>query len=175
MRQVEDQRAHMRQPRLIAAPQRLPDQRADLGADAVKRRHRCKQRIKHGRAHRLVMLAGLAKIKADTVALGRYMPAHPLIGRFAAMIEPTDLEARRRRAKFRAWHRGMKEMDLLLGGYADAHVNQMDAEDLTTFEVLMEVLDRDLFKWFTGEGPVPAEYDTPLFRTICAYHQIELT
>ncbi|WP_370319178.1 succinate dehydrogenase assembly factor 2 [Oricola sp.] len=86
-----------------------------------------------------------------------------------------DIDARRRRAKFRAWHRGMKEMDLLLGQYADAHVATMTAEDLDGFESLLEVLDRDLFKWFTGEGPVPVDHYTPLFRAICSHHGITLT
>jgi len=85
-----------------------------------------------------------------------------------------DIDARRRRAKFRAWHRGMKEMDLLLGQYADAHVATMSADDLDCFEELLEVLDRDLFKWFTGEGPVPAEQDTQVFRAICTHHGIDL-
>ena len=88
--------------------------------------------------------------------------------------EYIDLDARRRRAKFRAWHRGMKEMDLLLGKYADAHVGTMTAEELDTFDALLEVLDRDLFKWFTGEGPLPADRDTPLFRAICRFHEIDL-
>lgn len=86
-----------------------------------------------------------------------------------------DLDARRRRAKFRAWHRGMKEMDLLLGKYADAHVDAMSADEMEDFESLLEVLDRDLFKWFTGEGPVPADRDTPLFRAICRFHEIQLS
>lgn len=85
-----------------------------------------------------------------------------------------DIDARRRRAKFRAWHRGMKEMDLLLGGYADAHLETMTSDDIADFEVLLEILDRDLFKWFTGEGPVPADQDTPLFRAICRHHGIEI-
>lgn len=88
---------------------------------------------------------------------------------------PIDLHARRRRAIFRAWHRGMKEMDLLLGSYADAYAPEMTETELADFEVLLEVLDRDLFKWFTGEGPVPAEQDTTLFRSICRFHQIELS
>ena len=73
------------------------------------------------------------------------------------MTDAPDIDARRRRARFRAWHRGMKEMDLLLGGYADAHIEAMTPDDLAIFETLMEILDRDLLKWFTGEGPVPAE------------------
>ena len=91
------------------------------------------------------------------------------------MTDAHDIEVRRRRARFRAWHRGMKEMDLLLGGYADAHVETMDAGDLLAFEVLMEIIDRDLLRWFTGEAPVPADHDTPMFRAICAFHKIELT
>lgn len=86
-----------------------------------------------------------------------------------------DLSARRRRAAFRAWHRGMKEMDLLLGRYADEHVARMDDAELAEFETLLEVLDRDLFKWFTGEAPVPAQQNTPLFRSICRFHRIELS
>lgn len=122
------------------------------------------------------MFSHWAKIKADRIALGRYMRSHSRsLDVFAAMTCSTDLEARRRRAKFRAWHRGMKEMDLLLGGYADAYADAMDEDTLAAFEVLMEVIDRDLFKWFTGEGPVPAEHDTQLFRAICAHHKIELT
>ncbi|WP_306119385.1 MULTISPECIES: succinate dehydrogenase assembly factor 2 [unclassified Roseitalea] len=91
------------------------------------------------------------------------------------MTAPSSLDHRRRRARFRAWHRGMKEMDLILGGYADAHVAAMDAQALAEFEALMEILDRDLVKWFTGESPVPAAHDTALFRAICAHHRIELT
>lgn len=91
------------------------------------------------------------------------------------MTQEMTLDARRRRARFRAGHRGMKEMDIVLGGYADAHAGAMDAETLDAFELLLEVNDRDLFKWFMGEAPVPAEQDTPLFRAICAFHAISLS
>lgn len=91
------------------------------------------------------------------------------------MPRQMTLDARRRRARFRAWHRGMKEMDIILGGYVDAHVDAMEHAELDDLEILMEVLDRDLFKWFTGEAPVPAEHDTPLFRAICAHHDITLS
>ncbi|MEO1747994.1 MAG: succinate dehydrogenase assembly factor 2 [Pseudomonadota bacterium] len=84
-----------------------------------------------------------------------------------------SLENRRRRAIFRAEHRGMQEMDIILGKYAKERVPFMNESDLSEFERLMEILDRDLFKWFTGEGPVPAGQDTPLFREICDFHGIE--
>ncbi len=91
------------------------------------------------------------------------------------MNQQLSLDARRKRARFRAWHRGMKEMDMILGGYADAKIDAMEAGELDVFEQLMEALDRDLFKWFTGEGATPDEFDTPLFRKICKFHQIELS
>lgn len=91
------------------------------------------------------------------------------------MTESISLDARRKRARFRSWHRGMKEMDMILGGYADAYIQDMAESDLTIFEDLMENLDRDLFKWFTGEGPVPTEFDTALFREICTFHKIDMT
>ena len=84
-----------------------------------------------------------------------------------------SLENRRRRAIFRAEHRGMQEMDIILGQYAKERVPFMGESDLVEFERLMEILDRDLFKWFTGEGPVPEDQDTPLFRAICEFHGIE--
>jgi antitoxin CptB len=90
------------------------------------------------------------------------------------MSDQMPLDKRRRRARFRAWHRGMKEMDLLLGGYVDHHAETLSHEDLDELEVLMEVLDRDLFKWFTGEASVPADHDTVMFRKICAWHKIDL-
>lgn len=90
------------------------------------------------------------------------------------MSEQITIEARRKRARFRAWHRGMKEMDMILGGYADAKIDQMELSDLLVFEELMDALDRDLFKWFTGEGPTPPEFNTPLFKAICEFHKIKL-
>lgn len=90
------------------------------------------------------------------------------------MNEHITLDARRKRARFRAWHRGMKEMDMILGAFADAKVDELTLEELLTFEELMDVLDRDLFKWFTGEGATPDAYNTPLFQSICKFHKIDL-
>ena len=80
------------------------------------------------------------------------------------------LDARRRRIKFRAWHRGMLETDLLLGRFADAEVQNLSESELDDFEALLEALDRDVFSWATGEVETPRAYDTPLFRRIVAFH-----
>ena len=45
-----------------------------------------------------------------------------------------DLDPRRRRTLFRAWHRGMREMDLIMGRFADAEIGTLSDEELTTFE-----------------------------------------
>jgi antitoxin CptB len=82
-----------------------------------------------------------------------------------------DLDPRRRRMLFRAWHRGMREMDLLMGRFADAEIGSLSEEDLATFETLIELPDRDLLGWLTGEIPTPAEHDTPVFRRLKAFHR----
>ena len=76
------------------------------------------------------------------------------------------LDARRRRLLFRCWHRGMREMDLIMGRFADAAVEQLTSDELAEFEHLMEVPDRELLAWITGEAEVPPEYDTALFRRL---------
>lgn len=80
------------------------------------------------------------------------------------------LNERRRRLRFRAWHRGTKEMDLILGRFADAVLADLSDADLSTYEGLMELPDPDLYAWVSGERPVPAAHDTALFRRLMAFH-----
>ena len=56
-----------------------------------------------------------------------------------------DLEPRRKRILFRAWHRGIREMDLIMGRFADAEIGAMSDAELAEFERLIEVPDRDLY------------------------------
>ena len=81
-----------------------------------------------------------------------------------------ELDARRKRLRFRAWHRGMREMDLLLGRFADSAVAGFSDSEVTLFEALMEVPDPDLYSWITGAVPVPANLNTALFKRLCAFH-----
>ena len=76
------------------------------------------------------------------------------------------LDARRRKLLFRCWHRGMREVDLIMGRFADAAVDALSGDELAEFERLIEVPDHDLLAWVTGEAAVPAAYDTPLFRRL---------
>jgi antitoxin CptB len=76
------------------------------------------------------------------------------------------LDVRRRKLLFRSWHRGMREMDLIMGRFADAALAQLTPAELADFEQLMEVPDRELLAWVTGEAAVPADHDPALFRRL---------
>ena len=81
------------------------------------------------------------------------------------------LDLRRRKLLFRSWHRGMREMDLIMGRFADATVQQLTQEELAEFEQLMEVPDRELLAWIIGEADVPPDYDTALFRRLREFNR----
>ena len=80
------------------------------------------------------------------------------------------LDIRRKRLQFRAWHRGLREVDLLLGRFADATIASLDETELSSFEALLDIPDPDVLSWITGEAGVPAEADSPLLRRIYAFH-----
>jgi antitoxin CptB len=81
-----------------------------------------------------------------------------------------SLDARRRRILFRSWHRGTREMDLVLGRFADAEIAGLGSSELDDYERLLEAQDRDVFSWLTGEAKTPSSYDTPVLRRIRAFH-----
>ena len=83
---------------------------------------------------------------------------------------PADLEVRRKRVRFRAWHRGTREMDLLLGRFADAELGGFDDRTLNAFEALLEVSDPELYGWIVGNFEAPPLYDTPLLRRLRQFH-----
>ena len=76
------------------------------------------------------------------------------------------LDIRRRKLLFRAWHRGLREVDLILGGFADRHIEELDDTALSEFESLMNVPDGELLAWLTGEADVPPVHDGPLFQRL---------
>jgi antitoxin CptB len=80
------------------------------------------------------------------------------------------LDPRRRRLLFQAWHRGMRETDLIMGRFADSALSDLSDAELTEFERLIEVPDRELLAWVIGEVNVPADYDTELFRRLRDFH-----
>jgi antitoxin CptB len=84
------------------------------------------------------------------------------------------LDARRRRVLFRSWHRGIREMDLIMGRFSDALIESLTDAELDEYERLMELRDQDILSWIDGTGTVPSNYDTPLFRRLRDFnHQVE--
>lgn len=63
---------------------------------------------------------------------------------------------RKRKLKFRAWHRGTREMDLLMGSFADSHLPDFGDAQLDQFEHLLTCNDPDLYDWITGKVAPPA-------------------
>ena len=81
-----------------------------------------------------------------------------------------NLAMRRRRLKFRCWHRGMKETDLLLGRFADAEVEGLDAAGVAAFEALLETPDQEILGWIVGGEPVPETARSPILDRLLAYY-----
>lgn len=79
------------------------------------------------------------------------------------------LTKRKKQLLYRANHRGIKEMDIIIGGYADAFIMSMPVDVLDEFEKIMSELDRDLLTWFVGEVEVPEHIKSPLFDEILQY------
>jgi antitoxin CptB len=79
------------------------------------------------------------------------------------------LDARRRRLLYRSWHRGTREMDLIMGRFADAAIGTLSEAELDAFERLSDVPEPDLYAWITDKRPVASEHDTELFRRLRAF------
>jgi antitoxin CptB len=78
-------------------------------------------------------------------------------------------ELRRKRLLFRSWHRGMREADLILGSFAEAHLAGFDADQLDRYEALLECPDGNLLDWIGGRDVPPHEHDNDVTRLLLAF------
>lgn len=85
------------------------------------------------------------------------------------MAQEETLEARRKRLMWRASRRGIKEMDILVGGFAAARLQTMAEADLAAFERLLEIPDQDLLSYATGQMPIPPHLQSPLLAAVLAF------
>jgi antitoxin CptB len=69
-----------------------------------------------------------------------------------------DHDIRLKKLRIRAWRRGIKEMDLVLGGYVDAQMHALSGDDLDVLEAVMAENDHDILQWVTGQQIPPARY-----------------
>jgi antitoxin CptB len=80
-----------------------------------------------------------------------------------------DNDTRRKRLLFRAWRRGTREADLILGSFADIYLAGFDSARLDAFEALLWVSDAELFDWLNHRAVPPPEYDTEVTRLLLAF------
>lgn len=80
------------------------------------------------------------------------------------MNQESEQDIRRKRLKFRAWHRGMREVDLLMGGFADKHLHTFSPDQLSQFERILDIEDPHLYAWLSGGAPLPEEENTPVMQ-----------
>ena len=80
-----------------------------------------------------------------------------------------QLNERRRKLKFRAWRRGFREMDLLMGSFADAHIAGLNEEELSEFERLLSTPDWEVYAWLIGQKSVPGNYESELLTRMMEF------
>ncbi len=64
-----------------------------------------------------------------------------------------------KRLRYRAWHRGTRELDLILGRFADEHADSMSEDELASFEALLDAADPDIYYWVVGGGEADEAID----------------
>ena len=84
------------------------------------------------------------------------------------MIRETQIQ-RRKRLLYQSTHRGTKEADLIIGGFAQKNLTGLSGELLDKFEELLSVSDPDLMLWINGQDSPPSAYQTPLWDLIIEY------
>ena len=83
------------------------------------------------------------------------------------------LDDRRKRLLFHCWHRGTREMDLILGRFADAEIGTLADQEVAELEELLEIPDADLYAAVTGAQPLPPEQAGVLFERIKAFRAVD--
>jgi antitoxin CptB len=91
------------------------------------------------------------------------------------MTAGEDLSSRRKKIRYRAWHRGTLEMDRVLGPFADAHVNDLSESDLDRLESVMSEEDPALLKWVMQQEVPPAHVDVEFLDRIVADHRARMS
>lgn len=88
-----------------------------------------------------------------------------------AMQDEETRAARRRKLSFRAWRRGFKEADIILGHFSDEALPAMSDTDMDVFEVLLEVPDQDLYGWIIERDPTPAPYQSDIMKQLNVFYK----
>jgi len=79
------------------------------------------------------------------------------------------MDARRRKLKFRAWRRGFRELDLLIGSFADKYLDTYGEAELDQFEAILGLPDWEVFAWLIGQADVPDNHRSPVLDQLIAF------
>lgn len=79
------------------------------------------------------------------------------------------MDDRRKKLRFRAWRRGFRELDLILGPFADARLEALDEAGLTAFERLLDAPDQEVYAWVTEAAGAPPEFENPTLEQVRAF------
>lgn len=88
---------------------------------------------------------------------------------------PDQLTIERKRLKFRSWHRGTREMDLLLGRFADRQLDSCDAGSLRAYAALLDQSDPDIYDWVSGRLPCPEGELRPIVAALTEFHKASIS
>ncbi len=81
-------------------------------------------------------------------------------------MKKKDNKLRRKRLLFRSWHRGTRELDLLLGSFAEYHLKKFSTRQLIGYEELLKHSDPDIYRWITKVEPVPKSIDNDILKLL---------
>jgi antitoxin CptB len=79
-----------------------------------------------------------------------------------------DRDTRIKQLRYRAWRRGFREHDFLMGSFADTQLASQDEAGLDAFDALLDQADWDVYYWIVGQKPVPPAFDTPVMQALQA-------
>lgn len=85
--------------------------------------------------------------------------------------EQDNISIIRKRLIFRSWHRGTREIDLMLGRFAEAHLPGFDAEQLAAYDRFLNNSDPDLYSWISGQEPLPPSEDNAVTRLLLGFYK----
>ncbi len=77
-----------------------------------------------------------------------------------------QLSERQKKLRWHAWHRGMRELDILIGKTVDAHIATMNEKEMDLLEEFLNADDADVWHWITEKKPIPSVYDTIIWKWI---------
>ncbi|HYE00700.1 MAG TPA: succinate dehydrogenase assembly factor 2 [Alphaproteobacteria bacterium] len=97
------------------------------------------------------------------------MTAHPLGSDSGDAADA--LAIRRKRLQFRSWHRGTREMDLILGPFADRHLADFDEGRLDRYQALLEEPEPDVYDWIVRGLPLPPEHENDVTALLLAFRR----